>query len=260
MQASDDAALLKKTMLKAGRLAMELLANGVKQWNKPDGSLVTEADLAIDQLLRTELMGARPDYGWLSEETPDDLKRTRASRCWIVDPIDGTRSFARGGDTWCIGVALAEHGRPIVSCVYHPQRGRLYRAALGQGSFHNDERLTISDKSDLEDARIMGAKTLTKPLEMHGAVTVAAADTPLLARLAMLASGELDGVLSLAPKADWDLAAGELLVTEAGGVASGVEGERLVYNRQDRQQPGLVAAAPSRHKLILDVFAKELQE
>jgi myo-inositol-1(or 4)-monophosphatase len=258
--ANEDVALLKRTILKAGRLAMDMLARGVKQWSKPDGSLVTEADLAVDELLRTELMAERPDYGWLSEETPDDLKRLEAERCWVADPIDGTRSFARGGDSWCVGVALTERGRPIAASVYHPQLGRLYWASLGQGCFHNDSRLSVADKSDLDEARIMGSKTLTKPLEKHGAITVPSNDTPLLARLAMLASGELDGVVSLGPKADWDLAAGELLVTEAGGVVSGLGGEQLDYNRRERQQPGLVAAAPARHKLMLDVLSKHAQE
>jgi myo-inositol-1(or 4)-monophosphatase len=251
---SADLALLTATIREAGALALKLLEQGVKQWNKPDGSLVTEADLAIDAFLREKLTGRRPAYGWLSEESPDNAARLIATHTWIIDPIDGTRAFARKGETWCIGASLVETGRPVISCIFHPQIGRLYSAARGHGTFLNGTRLTITNEQSLQDLRIMGTGKLTAQLEPHGLSIVPSRDTPLLARLAMLSSGELEAVVSSGPKHDWDLAPGELLVTEAGGAVTDLHGNLLNYNQPSRQQPGLVAAGPARHKAIRELL------
>jgi myo-inositol-1(or 4)-monophosphatase len=113
-----DADLLNAAVREAGGLAMTLFRGEPRQWRKQDGSIVTEADLAVDELLRARLTGARPDYGWLSEESPDDRARLGHDRVWIADPIDGTRAFAKGGDQWCVAAALLDKGRPSIAAVY----------------------------------------------------------------------------------------------------------------------------------------------
>ncbi len=247
-----DLALLQSAVREAGAMALAVLKQGITVWNKPDGSVLTDGDLVIDEFLKSTLTKARPDYAWLSEESPDNPARLTAARIWIVDPIDGTRSYSRGGSSWNIGASLVEQGRPLLSCVYHPQLGRFYSAALGKGATLNGERLVLPEQSDsLKGLRIMGSKSLTSRLEGHGSITVAAGDMPLLARFAMLASGELDAIVSVGPKNDWDLAPGELLVTEAGGIVTDLRGDLFNYNQPSRQQPGLVAAAPSRHKALI---------
>ncbi len=253
--ANNDRDLLQSSVRTAGQLALKLQRLGVKQWDKPDGSIVTEADLEVDAYLKSKLAGARPDYGWLSEESPDNPSRLKAKRTWIVDPIDGTRSFARNGDSWCIGASLVENGRPVLACIFHPQLDRFYFAEKSKGSWLNSEPLTIANQTEtLQHLRVMGPKPVVTQLEKHGAIHVPAKDTPLLARLAMLASGELDAAVSIGAKHDWDLAPGELLVTEAGGTVTGIHNETPLYNQLSRQQSGLVAAAPARHKTIMKIL------
>jgi myo-inositol-1(or 4)-monophosphatase len=248
-----DSSVLQSAIREAGAMALALLKQGVTVWSKPDGSMLTDGDLVIDEFLRSTLTKTQPGYGWLSEESPDDPARLNARRTWIVDPIDGTRSYASKGSNWCIGASLVEDGRPLLACVFHPQLGRFYFAERGNGAYLNGQKLTLKPQNEsLMHLRVMGTKSLVSKLERHGAINILAGDTPLLARFAMLASGELDAALSIGPKNDWDLAPGELLVAEAGGTVSDLDGNLMEYNQQSRQQPGLVAAAPSRHKSILE--------
>ncbi len=252
MNQLSDLPLLESAVREAGSMALAMLKQGLTVWHKPDGSVLTDGDLVIDEFLKSTLIKARPDYAWLSEESPDDLVRLTGKRIWIVDPIDGTRSYSKGGSSWNIGASLVENGRPLLSCVYHPQLGRFYSAALGQGATLNGEKLVLAEQQEsLKGLRIMGSKSLTSKCERYGTITVAAGDMPLLARFAMLASGELDATVSVGPKNDWDLAPGELLVTEAGGIVTDLRGNLFKYNQPSRQQPGLVAAAPSRHKALV---------
>ncbi len=252
MRASERAQFLLDVTTEAGTLAHRL-QQGISYRHKPDGSLVTDADLAVDGFLKDRLTAAFPDYGWLSEETPDTKDRLDKRLCWIVDPIDGTRSFAHGGNNWCVGAALVDGGVPIEACLLHPNLEQVFVARSGSGCFRNDERLSIHD-GKLTGARVMGSTRLVNALTAHGAVHVAAGDVPLLARLALLASGKLDAVVSVGPKHDWDIAAGALLVTEAGGLATGLHGEPFQFNGPKHQQSGLVAAAPSRHKAIMKIL------
>ncbi len=285
----------------AGALSLRMQAAGFEQHNKPDGSLVTEVDLAVNDFLHKRLAKTRPAYGWLSEESPDNQSRMTARLTWIVDPIDGTRSFANRRSNWCIGVALVENGVPVLSCVYHPALERMYHGVAGGGALLNGVRLDIQVQETsptaaaqrsplsigegkasevkssplpwrggtiaqrwwersldggevLRGARVMGAQQLVKKLERHGAENVPTQDTALLARMAMVAGGELEAAVSLGPKYDWDLAAGALLVTESGGLITGLDGRPYDFNRESRQQPGLVAANASRHKAILDIL------
>jgi myo-inositol-1(or 4)-monophosphatase len=250
----DDLTLLIAAMRGAGALALKHQAAGFKQSHKSDGSLVTEVDLAVDGFLRNMLCGPRPDYGWLSEESPENAERLAARKTWIVDPIDGTRSFSRHGANWCIGVALVEAGRPVLSCVYHPQLQRLYHAVVGRGAYLNDVPLEMDGDGAITNARVMGSAKQTKLLERSGMEITPSGDAPLLARFAMVAGGELEATVATGPKYDWDLAAGELLVTEAGGKVSAPDGSVLCYNQLSRQQSGLVAANAARHKAIITIL------
>jgi myo-inositol-1(or 4)-monophosphatase len=254
---SADAALLRESVQEAGAHALKLHARGFRQWEKPDGSLLTDVDIAIDKLLKKLLHDPRPGYGWLSEESPDDLRRLEAQRCWVLDPIDGTRAFARNGATWCVGAALVEHGRPVLSCIFHPQISRLYFAEINKGATLNNQPVKLADVAVGADrARVMGPRRFTDALARRGATIVPAMDTPLLARFAMLASGELDAIVATAPKQDWDLAPGELLATEAGGKVTDLLGRDMIYNQQSRMQEGLVASASRRHKAVLDIVER----
>ena len=158
-----DAALLFEVVQEAGELGLSLSRKSdLKRWTKPDGSHVTEGDLAINALFEERLKPARPGYGWLSEETPDAPARLAQDRLWIIDPIDGTRAFIEGRKEWCVAAALVENGRPVLGAVYRPRLEEFYRAVAGEGASLNGEALAIPDSDSLSGARIAGnRKALT---------------------------------------------------------------------------------------------------
>ena len=160
MLASDrlaqDAQLLFDTVRQAGELGRSLAGTSVECWNKPDGSQVTVADLAINALIARALRPARPAYGWLSEETPDDELRLSHARIWIIDPIDGTRAFIEHRNEWCVAAALIEHGRPIAAAVFRPMADEFYSAIAGEGASLNGAALRAADSGALQGARLAG--------------------------------------------------------------------------------------------------------
>jgi myo-inositol-1(or 4)-monophosphatase len=251
-----DAELLRDAVREAGALARSLFKQKLKHWMKSDGSPVTEADLAVDMMLKRRLKEARGDYGWLSEETPDTHERLERRLVWIVDPIDGTRSFAQGGSEWCIAAALLVDGRPQLAAIYRPMTEDFYEAASGQGARLNGKPLRVGEISGLSGARIIGNASALKQLAARAkVVTVASGNTPLALRLARVAAGDLDAALSTTPKHDWDLAAGDLLVHEAGGAVTGLDGRPFAYNRAETRQSDYVATSQSLHATLLEQLA-----
>ncbi len=251
-----DAELLHAAVREAGHLARSLFQQKIKRWTKSDGSPVTEADLAVDRILKTRLHDTRPDYGWLSEETPDDRLRLSQRQVWIVDPIDGTRAFAHGGDEWCVAAALLIDGRPALAAIYRPMTDEFYEARRGKGASLNGKPLHAGRSAGLTGARVLGNASAIRQLEARVAVeAIASGNTPLAMRLARVASGDLDAALSTTPKHDWDLAAGDLLVHEAGGTVTGLDGEGFTYNRAETRQVNYVATSQALHAALLEHFA-----
>ena len=250
----DDARLLFDAVRQAGELGRSLARKSVQKWSKPDGSEVTEADLAINALIEERLRPARPTYGWLSEETPDDHARLSQDRIWIIDPIDGTRAFIQRKDEWCVAAALIERGRPVAAAVYRPMVEEFYTAIAGQGAFLDSSPLSIPDSDDLRGARISGNRKALSGLAPAGIDPDISGGPPLQLRLAYVAAGRIDGAVSIGNRNDWDLAAGDLLVHEAGGHVTDVEGGRYIYNRPDSWQQGLIAAGAKRHAAIINAL------
>ena len=251
-----DAELLHRAVREAGELARSLFQQKIKRWTKSDGSPVTEADLAVDKILKARLHEARPGYGWLSEETPDTAERLKHRQVWIVDPIDGTRAFAQGGDEWCIAAALLVDGRPHLAAVYRPMVEDFYEARHERGARLNGKPLHIGKAFSLAGARVLGNASAVKQLEAKAAVeAVAPGNTPLAMRLARVAQGQLDAALSTTPKHDWDLAAGDLLVHEAGGTVTGLNGKIFTYNRTETRQANYVASSQTLHAALLEQLA-----
>ena len=255
MLASDrlaqDAQLLFDTVRQAGELGRSLAGTSVECWNKPDGSQVTVADLAINALIARALRPARPAYGWLSEETPDDELRLSHARIWIIDPIDGTRAFIEHRNEWCVAAALIEAGRPVAAAVYRPMEEEFYTAIAGEGARLNGKAMRASDSTTLHGARLAGNRKALNNLSAAGVSGDQSGALPLQLRLAYVAAGRLDGAVSIGNRNDWDLAAGELLVLEAGGQVSDTQGGRYIYNRPQPWQQGLVAAGAQRHAAII---------
>ena len=247
---ADDHALLLVAVREAGAIALAAFAAGSPSWDKAPGHPVCEADLAVNEALRDRLMGARPDYGWLSEESADTGARLAAARVWVVDPIDGTRAFLAGRPEFAISVALVVGARPVAGVVYNPATGELFEARAGAGAHCNGTPLRVAADRDLATARIAISRSERRRAEWLGTL----ATTPISSiayKLALVAQGRFDAMVTLWPKTEWDLCAGDLLVGEAGGRVTDAGGAPLRYNRPDPRVPSLVAGAPAVHAALL---------
>lgn len=244
--------LTKEALTQAAALALSFHGRKPRSWHKPDGTVVTEADIAIDDLLRGLITTARPDDGWLSEETPDTSARLSRKRLWIVDPIDGTRDFLAGGANWCIGVALTENGAPVLSAVMCPVQNMFYHGSVGKGSYRNGARLLVRESSG--NPIVLAPRACVTGLRAIGTSPQSGSALPLLLRLVAVAENNAAGAISLGPKNDWDIAAGHLILTEAGGVVSNTAGTEMIYNKPQPWQPGLLAATAKWHRPISEIL------
>jgi myo-inositol-1(or 4)-monophosphatase len=247
--AEQDLKILTDALREAGRIALSFHGHNPEHWVKPDGSIVTAGDLAVNDSLLAALNKLRPDDSILSEETLDTPHRLSSNRLWIIDPIDGTRNFFNGGTDWCIGVALIENGEPKVSALYQPTEDRLYTAIRGSGAYRNNRRITTS----AEAINVITPKSLHPAITKAGLQPQASGSLALLLRFAAIAEGHLACAISIGNKKDWDIAAGHLLLTEAGGVATTQTGQKIIYNQRDPWQPGLIAATAEQHAAILKI-------
>jgi myo-inositol-1(or 4)-monophosphatase len=246
--------LLASAVREAGALALKWFRGPVRQWVKGASSPVSEADIAVDALLRERLGNAFPAHGWLSEETEDDPRRLTAEAVWIVDPIDGTRSYLDGRDDWVISVALAAGGRPQLAAIYAPVTDEFYFSVLGEGATCNGVAIRVGDGAGLEGARLVGPKRYLGSLaELHPSVVPLPRIGSLALRLARVAHGQIDVAIVGGNSHDWDLAAADLLVHEAGGALTDINGERLTFNRAQPVHELLVAASGSRHSMALEL-------
>lgn len=242
----------------AGDIALGFAATRARRWDKPGGAgPVTEADIAVNDMLHDSLRAARPDYGWLSEETEDTPDRLTRDRVFIIDPIDGTRSFAEGSATWAHSIAVAERGVVTAGVVYLPRRGLLYAAASGQGATLNGEPLASSTAQRLKDADILANRPSMAATFWRGgaAPPFKRAYRPSLAyRMAAVAEGRFDGMLTLHPCWEWDVAAGDLILREAGAICTDRTGAPTRFNNPHPKVDGLLAAGPDLHRQIRDAL------
>jgi myo-inositol-1(or 4)-monophosphatase len=239
-----DRRLLRRAVAAAGALALEHFQAGAPSWQKAPGQLVTEADLAVDRLLHDALIGARPEDGWLSEERADDGSRHRRRRVWMVDPIDGTRAFAAGKAEFTVSVALVVEGAPLLGAVLNPATGEHFEAQRDGGAQLNGARIQISERRTLAEARLLSSRTEMERRNWP-ALMPEAQFTPMSSlayKLALVAAGRFDGLISLRASHDWDLAAAALLISEAGGRLSGADGRPLALNQPEPRHAGLAAA------------------
>lgn len=248
-----DLTLIRQAAFDAGRLALEYREQGLKVWSKDNASPVTDADLAVDTFLKERLLSARPDYGWLSEETADNTDRLTRKRIFVVDPIDGTSAFMRNKPWWCIPIAVVENGEPVAAAIHAPALGEMFEATLGGGARLQGRPITASDTHELEeaellaDARLMQAREWAEPWpHMNFSKRNA-----LAYRMALVAAGAFDAAIAISPKWDWDVCAGSLIAHEAGAVVSDHQGGKWRFNRPDPRQTSMICAAPALHPLII---------
>lgn len=252
--AREDLALLVEAARGAGRIAARYFRDDPETWNKPDGAgPVTEADIAVDDMLRERLMDARPGYGWLSEETPDGPARLSARRVFVVDPIDGTQAFIEGSSAFSHSLAVVEDGAVIAAVVYLPIRGKLYAAALGAGATLNDVAIRTSAARHLHEAEVLATKHTLGPAHWpQGVPPVTRAYRPSLAyRMALVGEGRFDAMITFRQTWEWDIAAGALIIAEAGGLATDAMGQPLRFNAATPKVAGVLAAAPDLHAALM---------
>ncbi|PPQ30632.1 hypothetical protein CCR94_12010 [Rhodoblastus sphagnicola] len=213
--------------------------------HKHCGSPVTEADLRIDAFLRDSLPPLAPDFGWLSEETADSPERLDHDCVFIVDPIDGTRGFIAGDPCFAICVAVVSSGRPTLGLVHAPALDQTFVALRGGGATCNGAKIAVSARKQLVGARLAAPDALAADLRRSGLAFEERPRLPSLAmRLLRVAEGALDGALANRNACDWDIAAAEIILREAGGVLTDFLGQAPLYNRADPKHPALAAAPP----------------
>jgi myo-inositol-1(or 4)-monophosphatase len=249
-----DTRLLVASVREAGTIARHFYGGAYKSWNKSLGNPVTEADIEIDSFLKKTLLAARPDYGWLSEETADDPIRLTRERVFVVDPIDGTYGFLKHRPHFTIVATVVEKGRPVSGAIYNPITEEMFEATNGGGARKNAETIHVNGRTGFDGMRLLAEKKLVEPAHwtvpwppsIHAETRASAAY-----RMALVASGEFDAMVSLSRKSDWDVAAGDLIVNEAGGWVTTREGNALAYNRDKIEHQSIICAGPALHTLLL---------
>jgi myo-inositol-1(or 4)-monophosphatase len=247
----DDQALLVEAVREAGKIALSYFGNKPKTWEKEPGHWVSEADLAANDHLEQVLGGARPDYGWVSEESASPIIRPRF---WLVDPIDGTSAFLRGRREFSVSVALIEAGRPIAAAVCNPATDELFDAYAGGGVRLNGAPVRTTNKATLDGANLMISRTEYDRLDWHknlGDITVEAISS-IAYKLALVAAGHCDATVTVWGKSTWDVAAGDLLVCEAGGQITDGTGEPFDYSDPLAPIASMIAAGAALHGPLVE--------
>jgi len=224
----DELKLAIEAARQAGAITLQFYGGKYQIDYKERRDPVTSADLAADACLKEQLLGAYPEYGWLSEETADSPQRLQQERLWIVDPIDGTREFIAGIPEYVVSIALVEAGEPIVGVLYNPAADQLFAAVRGGGTFLNGRRVFCSETTRLDQAVLIASRSETKrgeiePFRPHlREVRPVGSVAYKLAVVAAALHGDFN--LSVQPKSEWDVCAGDLLVREAGGQMLDLDG------------------------------------
>lgn len=234
---------------------MRYFRNNPEVWFKDGNSPVSEADFATDRFLRETLTKARPDYGWLSEETADNLDRLGARRTFVVDPIDGTRGFVDGRTAWCVSAAIVENGRSVAGVLECPARNETFWAVAGGGAFLNGEPVRVREAG--ERLRIAGPKPMIDRLPDEWLQRLdRESHIPSLAyRVAMIAKGALDATFVKPNAHDWDIAAAALILSEAGGCLLDSEGRVPAFAGEKIVHGALRAGSGELLQAMADVIA-----
>lgn len=249
-----DLALIEDAARAAGEVALGYWKLDPRQWDKGDGAgPVSEADLAVNELLQRTLMAARPDYGWLSEETTDDPSRLTCDRVFIIDPIDGTRAFLAGEDSFAISVAVAEHGHVVAGAVFLPARGAMFTGLENGPALKNGAPIAVSTQQDISAARVLTTRATLSAQHWPGGLPAFQRHfRPSLAyRLCLAAEGRFDAMLTLRDAWEWDIAAGVLIAECAGAMVTDGYGQALRFNTAGRSAAGVVVGPPILHAALM---------
>lgn len=240
----------------ASQLVLELLRDPIRDWAKGDASPVTSIDIAVDRFLFKQLRPLFPSAGWLSEETADNMERLNYRYLWVVDPIDGTRALIAGQPEFCVSVGLVETGvGPLLGIIANPSTGELFYGVKGRGAFDRDgARLRVKRDWNRETAKVLVSRSdLARGMwrGLHDDQYLQPLGS-LAYKMALVAQGRYDGHATPAPRSEWDAAAGMLLLSEAGGMATDAHGQPLRFNQRKPLYDGVVVASPLAHPQMLE--------
>jgi myo-inositol-1(or 4)-monophosphatase len=246
---------LEAVVRHAGELARATARRPFKRWTKGDDhSPVTDGDIVVNQFLHEQLIALLPGAGWLSEESQDHLPDRALPLAWIVDPIDGTRAYISERADWTISVALVENGRPVVAALYAPVTNEMFVGSRGGGATLNGMPITVTAGKTLDGIRLAGPKRYIDGFSALLPDTQAQPKVHSLAlRIACVAHGALDAAFASGGSHEWDLAAADLLVHEAGGALTDFAGRLLNYNAQRTAYGPLLAAGYARHSALIEL-------
>jgi myo-inositol-1(or 4)-monophosphatase len=245
-----DLALLTDAAREAGRIALRYWRRDPQVWDKGgEHGPVTEADLAVNDMLKARLLAARPDYGWLSEETPDDPARLDRTCVFIIDPIDGTRAFIAGEETFAHSLAVVRQGKVTAGVVFLPALDRIYVASETSDPLKDGQPMSASTRDQLEGSHVLTTKANLAPERWPGGVPEVERHfrASLAYRLCLAAEGRFDGMLTLRDAWEWDIAAGSLIAERAGSVVTDRHGKPLQFNSARAFSEGVLALPPAPH-------------
>jgi len=244
----DDLILAKNAAKGAGKLILSYYKSAYEIKDKSFNNPVTTADKAADKYLKETLTSARPEYGWLSEETIDSESRLTRDTVWIVDPLDGTKEFIAGIANFVVSVALVHKGIPIIGVLFNPVTSELFYAQQGQGAFLDDNSIQCQSEIHLEDMTILNSRSETRsrlwePFKNHFKTLRPVGSVAY--KMGLTAAGRADIFATLRPKNEWDICAGTCIIIEAGGKVIDLNGEELTFNQKNTLiKPGLIAGIP----------------
>lgn len=258
--AAEDLQLLRSAAVTAGIIATGYFRRDIKTWTKEFGSPVSEADIVLDKFLHSALTTARPDYGWLSEETADSPERLGHRRIFVVDPIDGTRGFIKGEDSWSVCLAVVEDGVAVAGVVFAPARDEMYEASVGNGAQLNGRPLLRRTLPGRHAPLIPAPGAVHQELQAAGLDYIRGPAYPSLAyRLVQVATGHLDAAVARRGSSDWDIAAAAVILAECGVEFSDVCMGAVRFNREDTRHGALAALSevslkPVLHAALIKVY------
>ena len=245
----------------AGEIIMGLYGKDYQIREKGKGNPVTTADLEANRKLQDIILDRFPGDGWLSEEDHDNLKRLKAARVWVIDPIDGTKEFIAGIPQFAVSVGLVVSGRPMLGVVYNPVEKELYRAVKGGGALLNGDPIHVSLRAEVKGALLLVSRSEPRRKFARFAETCDLEPVGSIAyRLAKVAGGKGDGTLTFRSLHEWDVCAGVLIVEEAGGVVLDGAGKALIFNRPETVYHGIVASNEVLAHALQGMLAKALSE
>ncbi len=248
-----DHELLLHAVREAGACAQNRFQQEQKVWRKSKYHPVCEADIETNTVLREMLMVAKPDYGWLSEESEDTEERLQRRRIWVVDPIDGTNSYLNGVPEFAVSVALIEDGQPIMGAVFNPAQDEMFEAVKGGGAYLNGAKISVTGRPEIAGLHILASRSEHREAgwpERFEAENVRAMSS-IAYKLALVAAGRFDAAASAWPKADWDICAGCLLVAEAGGTITSIGGKPFTFNQERPLHPTCLASNGQLHQALM---------